>query len=250
MSDSPNTTEKWQFPDITSEELRQGEKTNALNKPRRWQYEPPEADDDEEEQQLQPITAEELEQIREAAREEGFKEGYNAGHAEGIEAGHQEGINQGQQEGFNKGFEQGLADGKAQMEQQAGELLKLLDSLSHPEQKITDDVEAELLEMVMELTEAICLDVPYKQPELVKVAVRNALEVLPVTDQRVVIHLNPDDLELVQDMYSEEQLREHGWLLNKDDLLERGGCRVTTESSSVDYTLRSRIKSVFEKLKG
>ncbi|RUO42605.1 flagellar assembly protein FliH [Idiomarina aquatica] len=249
MSDGSNTTEKWQFPDITSEEFLRGEKTNALNKPRRWQYEPPEADDDEE-QELQPLTAEELEQIREAAREEGFKEGYNAGHAEGLEAGHQEGVEQGQQDGFNKGFEQGLADGKAKMEQQAGELLKLLDSLSHPEQKITDDVEAELLEMVMQLTEAICLDVPYKQPELVKVAVRNALEVLPVTDQRVVIHLNPDDLELVQDMYSEEQLREHGWLLNKDDLLERGGCRVTTESSSVDYTLRSRIKSVFDKLKG
>jgi flagellar assembly protein FliH len=248
MSDGQGSTEKWQFPDITSEEFLQGEKTNALNKPRRWQYEPPEAD--EEEQELQPLTAEELEEIRAAAREEGFKEGYNQGHAEGKEAGHEEGIKSGQEEGFSKGFEQGLADGKAKMETQAVALNNVLDSLSYPDRKLTNDVQNELIEMVMELTRAICLDAPYHQPEIVQQAVREALEVLPVTDQKVVIHLNSDDLELIQQLYSEDDLKQHGWLLSKDDLLERGGCRVTTESSTVDHTLASRINSVFEKLKG
>jgi len=249
MSDGQKTTEKWQFPDITSDEHLTGGKTNVLNKPTRWQYEPPETEDDEE-PELQPLTAEELEQIREAAREEGFKEGYNAGHEEGQQAGHIEGLENGQQEGFEKGFEQGLADGKAKMDVQAKELIKLLDSLSYPDRKLTDDIQAELIDMVTELTQAICLDVPYSQPEIIKKAVREALEVLPVTDQRVVIHLNPDDLEVIQDMYSEEELKQHGWLLSKDELLERGGCRVTTESSSVDYTLSSRIKSVFDSIKG
>lgn len=249
MSDSPSQTEKWQFPDITSDEFLQGEQTNALNKPRRWQYEPPEADT-EEEQEIKPLTAEELEQMRADAREEGFKAGYNQGHEEGQQAGHEEGLKSGQEEGFAKGFEQGLADGKANMQSQAEELAKVLDSLTYPDRKLTQDVQAELIEMVMELSRAICLDVPYQQPEIVQKAVREALEVLPVTDQKVVIHLNSDDLALIQDLYSEEDLKQHGWLLSKDDLLERGGCRVTTESSTVDYTLSSRINSVFEKLKG
>lgn len=248
MSNGRDSTEKWQFPDITSDEFLTGDKTNALNKTTRWKYEPPEAD--EEEQELQPLTAEQLEEIREAAREEGFKEGYNQGHAEGQEAGHREGVEQGQEEGFKKGFEQGLADGKAKMEEQAVELTKVLDSLTYPGRKINGDVEAELIEMVMELTQAICLDVPYHQPDVIKKSVQEALAVLPVTDQKVVIHLNSDDLALIQDLYSEDELKQHGWLLSKDDLLERGGCRVTTESSTVDFTMSSRIQSVFEKIKG
>ena len=201
MSDGQGSTEKWQFPDITSDEFLTGDKTNALSKSTRWQYEPPENDEDEE-AELQPLTADELEKIREAAREEGFKEGYNQGHSEGKEAGHEAGLKAGQEDGFTKGFEQGLADGKAKMEVQASELVNVLDSLTYPERKITTDVQEELIEMVMELTRAICLDVPYQQPEVVKKAVREALEVLPVTDQRVVIQLNADDLELIQEMYT------------------------------------------------
>lgn len=250
MSDNSKTTEQWEFPDYTSEELLRSDKTNALNKPRRWHYEPPEADDDDEEEAIKPLTAEELEQIREAAQEEGFKAGFNAGHEQGQEEGYQTGLKQGEEEGFSKGFEQGLADGKAKMEVQAKELMNVLDSLSFPEQKLTDDVHQELVEMVTELTSAICLDAPYHQPDIIKRAVKESLEVLPVTDQKVVINLNPDDLGIVQELYTEEELKQHGWLLNKDELLERGGCRVTTESSSVDYTLSSRIKNVFDKLKG
>ncbi|MGM0481708.1 MAG: flagellar assembly protein FliH [Pseudomonadota bacterium] len=248
MSDERKATEKWHFPDITSDEHLKGSKTNALNKPSRWHYEPPE--EPEQEQELKPLTADELEQIREAAREEGFKAGYNQGHQEGQQNGHQEGLELGQKEGFEKGFEQGMADGRANMETQAQGITELLNKLSHPERKLTDDVAAEVLEMVLALTEAICLDIPYQQPDIIKKAVREALEVLPVTDQRVVIHLNPDDLELVEQLYSEEELKRQGWLLNKDELLERGGCRVTTDSSSVDYTMSSRIKSVFDKVKG
>lgn len=249
MSDDQLGTQKWQFPDITTDEHLRGDTTNALNKPRRWRYEPPEADE-EEEQEPQPLTAEELEQIREAAREEGFKAGYNAGHEEGAEAGHQEGVEKGTQEGYDRGFEQGLADGKAKIDERTEELHKVLDSISKPEQKLTDEVQAEVIDMVLELTQAICLDVPHQQPEIVQRAVKEALEVLPVTDQKVVVHLNPDDLDIIQQQYSEDELKQHGWLLSKDELLERGGCRVTTESSSVDYTLQSRIQSVFNKLKG
>lgn len=248
MSDGHKGTEKWQFPDITSDDYLKGDKTNALSKPSRWHYEPPEQDDEEEE--LKPLTADELEQIREAAREEGFKAGYNQGHQEGHQSGHQEGLELGQKEGFEKGFEQGMADGKAAMEAQSQGLTELLNNLSQPARKLTNEVEAEVLEMVFALTEAICLDIPHQQPDIVKKAVREALDVLPVTDQKVVIHLNPDDLDLIEQLYDEEELKQQGWLLSKDELLERGGCRVTTDSSSVDYTISSRIKSVFDKVKG
>ncbi|MDV6317315.1 flagellar assembly protein FliH [Idiomarina sp. HP20-50] len=249
MSDDKDVTHRWDLPDMTSEELRQGSQVNALNKPRRWQYEPPEADNEQEEE-LQPLTAEQLEEIRQAAREEGHKEGFDEGRGEGLKKGYDEGYEAGKEEGFEAGKLEGVEAGKEAMQEQQQQLENLLQSLSHPNERITDSVQDELIDMVTELTRVICLDVADHSKELVVNAVREAIAVLPVTDQRVIIHLNEEDLALLQKVYSDEQLKEKGWLLNKDELLERGGCRVTTESSTIDYTLTSRMEDVFSKVKG
>lgn len=249
MTDDKDVTHRWDLPDMTSEELKQGSQVNALNKPRRWQYEPPEADDEQEEE-LKPLTAEQLEEIRQAAREEGHKEGFDEGRSEGLKKGYDEGYEAGKKEGFESGHEQGVEAGKEAMNEQQQQLETLLQSLSHPNERITEAVQDELIEMVTELTRVICLDVAENSKELVVNAVREAIAVLPVTDQRVIIHLNEEDLALLQNVYSEDELKEKGWLLNKDELLERGGCRVTTESSTIDYTLSSRMEDVFSKVKG
>ena len=249
MTDDKDVTHRWDLPDMTSEELKQGSQMNALNKPRRWEYEPPEADDDEDEE-LKPLTAEQLEEIRQAAREEGHKEGFDEGRGEGLKQGYDEGYEAGKKEGYEAGEQQGVEAGKEAMQEQQQQLDLLLQSLSHPNERITDAVQDELVDMVTELTRVICLDVADNSKELVVNAVREAIAVLPVTDQRVIIHLNEEDLDLLKTVYDDEQLKEKGWLLNKDDLLERGGCRVTTESSTIDYTLSSRMEDVFSKIKG
>ncbi|MCK7459237.1 flagellar assembly protein FliH [Idiomarina aminovorans] len=249
MTDDKHVTHRWDLPDMTSEEFRQGSQKNALNKPRRWQYEPPEADNEEEEE-LKPLTAEQLEEIRQAAREEGYKEGFDEGRSEGLKKGHDEGYEAGKKEGYEAGEQQGVEAGKEAMQEQQQQLSALLQSLSRPNERITDSVQEELIEMVTELTRVICLDVAENSKELVVNAVHEAITVLPVTDQRVIIHLSEEDLTLLQTIYDDDQLKEKGWLLNKDDLLEPGGCRVTTESSTIDYTLSSRMEDVFSKLKG
>lgn len=249
MTDDKDATQLWDLPDMTSEELKQGSQVNALNKPRRWQYEPPEADNEQEEE-LKPLTAEQLEEIRQAAREEGHKEGFDEGRNEGLKKGYDEGYEAGKKDGFEAGEQQGVEAGKEAMQEQQQQLSVLLQSLSHPNKRITEAVQDELIDMVTELTRVICLDVAANSKELIVKAVREAIAVLPVTDQRVIIHLNEEDLAILQSTFSEDELKEKGWLLNKDDLLERGGCRVTTESSTIDYTLTSRMEDVFSKLKG
>ncbi|AAV82038.1 MAG TPA: flagellar assembly protein FliH [Idiomarina loihiensis] len=249
MTDDKDATQLWDLPDMTSEELKQGSQVNALNKPRRWQYEPPEADNEQEEE-LKPLTAEQLEEIRQAAREEGHKEGFDEGRNEGLKKGYDEGYEAGKKDGFEAGEQQGVEAGKEAMQEQQQQLRVLLQSLSHPNERITEAVQDELIDMVTELTRVICLDFAANSKELIVKAVREAIAVLPVTDQRVIIHLNEEDLAILQSTFSEDELKEKGWLLNKDDLLERGGCRVTTESSTIDYTLTSRMEDVFSKLKG
>lgn len=249
MSDDKDLTQRWDLPDMTSDDLKQGSQVNALNKPRRWQYEPPEADEEKEEE-IKPLTAEQLEEIRQAAREEGYQEGFEEGRNDGLKKGYDEGYEAGKKDGFEAGEKDGVEAGKQAMQGQQEQLAALLQSVSHPNERITEAVQNELVDMVTELTRVICLDVAEQSTDLAVKAVREAVAVLPVTDQRVIIHLNEDDVALLQAVYSEDELKEKGWLLNKDELLERGGCRVTTESSTIDYTLSSRMEDVFAKLKG
>ncbi|HBN87799.1 MAG TPA: flagellar biosynthesis protein, partial [Rheinheimera sp.] len=70
---------------------------------------------EEEELTLKPLTADDIEQIRQAAYDEGFAEGkdegFSKGYGEGREQGQQDGFTQGQAEGKK----QGLADGQEEL---------------------------------------------------------------------------------------------------------------------------------------
>ena len=143
----------WDLPDITTDEAKTGEQRNALNKPRKWHYEPPEQE--AEEQEPEPLTAQQLEEIREAAREEGFKAGFEQGYQEGVEQGEHAGLEQGREKGFQSGFEQGLADGKAKMAEAEQRLAHVINGLAQPTQQLTETLRQQLLELVLNLTRTI-----------------------------------------------------------------------------------------------
>ncbi|RUO80880.1 flagellar assembly protein FliH [Idiomarina tyrosinivorans] len=247
--DKTSSTSLWDLPDITDAEAQKQSGTNALNKPRRWQYEPPEADHVEE-AEAKPLTAEELEQIREAARQEGYQEGLK----QGFEDGHQQGLQQGKEEGLTlgqeEGREQGITQGQEEVAEQLSALAQVIDELQQPLQVVDKQVREQLLQMVIELARQVCLVEVTQSIDVIKQSVEKALDVLPVTDERVVIHLHPDDLEILTEHYGEDTLKDNGWLLSKDELQQRGGCRVTTESSSVDFTLAARMQDVFSQVLG
>ena len=56
------------------------------------------------------------------------------------------------------------------------------------------------------------------------------------------MHLNPDDLELVKQSYGEQTIADNNWQLIAEPTLERGGCEVKTPQSSLDMTLKTRVK--------
>ncbi|EKE80511.1 flagellar assembly protein FliH [Idiomarina xiamenensis] len=248
-SDQDMSTAKWSYPDITPDDKR-GSETNALNKPKRWQYEPPEADLPQATDEPQPLTAEQLEAIRQAARDEGYQEGLQ----QGREAGHSEGYEAGFAEAKQAGHEQGYAAGEAAAAQaiteQHARWQALIDAVTAPLEQIDQSVEQALIELVQALTEAICLHQVNVSQDTILNALRQGIEALPVTDQKVVIHLHPDDVERIKQVWNDDELQQRGWLLAKDQQIELGGCEITTERSRVDYTLSSRMQTVFAQLTG
>ena len=69
--------ERWAYPDYSPE--HEGMTENALNYDPQWQVEPL-----DEEPELPPLTAADLDDIRHSAYEEGIAEGRAAGHSEGL----------------------------------------------------------------------------------------------------------------------------------------------------------------------
>lgn len=241
-------TSRWEYPDITSEEHLQTERRNAVNKPMRWQFEPPEEEPEEDEEEGQPnaLTAEMLEKIQHEAQQEGFAQG----HDEGLKAGHEEGYQAGYEEGLLKGKEAGESEARIAGEQAAEELSlrwqQLFEHMRHPALQINEAVERQLVAMTASLAQAVCLHEINTNPDIICKVVQKAVAELGEEGKKLVLSLHPEDLDLIKQRWTEEERAEAGWKLSADDSLTRGGCVVITPVTRVDATLESRIADVFK----
>ncbi|MBZ9610231.1 flagellar assembly protein FliH [Rheinheimera maricola] len=234
----------WQTPDLTSERVRDTSRTNALNKAAPVaKAQQPAA---EEELVVKPLTAEDIEQMRQAAYDEGFaqgkEDGFGKGYPEGREQGLQDGLSQGQAEGKK----QGLADGQTELTERLGQLTQLLDQLQQPLASIDEQVQQHLLQLSLSMAQAVINVEVSTNPNVILQAIADATNALPLQSALLVIKLHPEDLALVQQAYGEDELNKRQWQLRAEPLLERGGCLVESNQSSVDRSLGQRLQSSLE----
>lgn len=236
----------WEYPDITSDEHISSLRRNAVNKPMRWQFEPPEEEQVEDEPEQPPqLTADMLETIREEARQEGHAEGIEQGH----KIGHEDGFKQGYDEGLLAGKEAGEAQAAAAAEQLQQELSirwqQLFEHMRQPALQINEGVERQLVTMTATLAQAVCMHEISTNPLVIQQVLQKAVEELDEQAGSMKIALHPDDLALIEQRWNEQERTEMGWRLMADETLTRGGCVVTTPVTRVDATLEARINDVF-----
>lgn len=231
---------RWDLPDVTITPLHEQER--ALNIRREGVV----VDEPEEMPETLTMTAEALEEIRQAAYEEGFeqghKDGFAKGHPEGVDAGHKEGLEQ----GLLEGREQGLAQGEAEIAEKAASLEALMRALHEPQQQIDDQVERELIGLTAQLAQAVLHHELQTNQQIILNTLREALGLLPFQQQTIRVQLNPSDLELVQQLYSDDQIEQRGWLLEAEPTLAIGDLRLLTEKSDVTVTMQERQQKVMQ----
>ena len=232
----------WQTPDVTPKP--DGVRTNALNKtlPRAKAA----AATEEEELTVKPLTADDIEQIRQAAYEEGLgqgkEEGFSKGYTEGREQGQQDGLAQGQAEGKK----QGLAEGQTELNDKLVQLSALLDQLQQPLAGIDKQVKQHLLQLSLAMAKAV-INVEVKtNPDVILQAIAEATSALPMQAGQLLIKLHPADLAIVEQHYTKDELAQRNWQLRAEPLLAQGGCKVESSQSSVDRSLQQRIQSSLE----
>ena len=236
--------QQWQTPDLSSERLANNSRTNALNKTQPVAKAKAVAED--EEFTVKPLTADDIEQIRQAAFEEGFnegkEEGFSKGYAEGREQGQQDGFNQGQAEGKK----QGLAEGQEELTNRLTTLSGLVEQLQQPLAKVDHQVQQQLVQLSLAMAQAVIAVEVKTNSQVILQAVSEAISALPLDAAHIQIKLNPADIAIIEQFYPADVRTERGWQLHAEPAIEQGGCVVQSSRSSVDRTLAQRMHSSLE----
>lgn len=173
------------------------------------------------------LTAAQLDEIRQSAQ----AEGYEQGRKEGLAYGHQE----------------GLEEGRAELAGRLEQMDALLRSLDKPFERLDQQVEEAIVTLVINMVRQLLRREVKIDPGQIVGVVREALGVLPVSARDIRVVLHPDDAALVRQAYT---LGDHDqqWQIIEDPVIQRGGCRIHTDTSQIDATLDSRLNSLIAPL--
>ncbi|SQD80591.1 flagellar assembly protein FliH [Moritella yayanosii] len=218
--------------------------TNALGMKHDW-YEGKGTDEPvEEEIKPQPMTAEELDAIRQAAYEEGYNEGKEQGYQDGLASGTVEGLSKGEAQGQEQGLAQGLADGQQQIADKAAVWEQLQTQMHAPLAAVNSEVENELIRVATALAEELIKTEVTFNHDILLQTLKLALDALPILEQKITIKLHPDDLAVMNEYYATEECVKRGWVLISEPMMKQGDLVINNEVSSVELLMEQRIKQM------
>lgn len=186
---------------------------------------------------LSILTVDEIEAMQKQAYDEAF--------AQGKKDGYDEGFNK----GFGEGSEQGHEAAEQALQAKAAVFAGLLESLSEPFRELDAEVEKELVKLTIAIATQIIRRELKLEPGQVVAAVREAMNVLPLSAQKISLYLHPEDADLVRSALSLDEMSP-AWRIVEDPLITRGGCKVDTEVSHIDATVENHLAAVIATLFG
>lgn len=164
------------------------------------------------------------------------REAWQHGHAEGREAG------------LAAAREETRAAG-AELERRLQQLQAILDLMARPLADLDQQVQRQLATLAGAIARQLVRRELRAQPDEIVAVVRETIALLPAGARQVRVHLHPEDAELVRSRLAVAS-GEPAWSLVEDPMLARGGCRVTSDSSSIDAALEQRLGAVIATVLG
>lgn len=227
-------------------ELERLKGTNAFGMPKDW-YEKKELAAKREREMIEAEaraampTAEEIQAIKDAAREEGLQMGFS----EGKKAGFEKGFAEGKQAGFEEGKNEGLTAGREEAAQEAAPRLEMLDQslskLASPAEELDEAVAKQLAELAMRLTRRLVPEAAWRSDRFILDSLIEAVSLLPSAIEGVTVKLSPRDKSIVESLFPAETLENRKWTLVADDSVADCDLCVMTRDSSVSESLSRRL---------
>lgn len=189
---------------------------------------PPEPEEADSQQEGEPVsgplnlpTAEDLEQIHEQARQEGFQAGLEEG---------------------RKAAEVAMqADRESGIARMAELTANFRDALAEIDQVVAEQA----LDLALEVASLVIGSALKARREMLLPVIREALQALPLHHGSITLHANPEDIESLREGIAE--MSTQGSIhLAPDSTVSPGGCILKAGHSEVDASLETRWKRVLE----
>lgn len=174
------------------------------------------------------LTAEGVQSIREQARQEGFEQGLK----EGRQTGEQQ---------AREALEKKL---QGQFDQYREQFETLFNALQKPLAESDAETEQALAELAFSIAKQVIRRELRTNPGEIVAVVREAVALLPMNQQTIRIRLHPEDAAFIRKVFVMEQGDHREWQISEDPSMQRGGCKVTTDDSSIDASIDARIAAI------
>ncbi|AZE95758.1 Flagellar assembly protein FliH [Pseudomonas orientalis] len=175
--------------------------------------------------EVQPLTLEELEAIRQEAYNEGFAAG--------------------EKDGFRSSTLKVRQEAEEALSVKLSSLERLMGSLFDPIAEQDSQLEKSMVGLVQHITRQVIQRELVLDSSQIESVMREALKLLPLGVGNVRLYINPQDFEQVKAL---RERHEETWRIVEDAALQPGGCRVETEHSRIDATVETRISQIMAKL--
>jgi flagellar assembly protein FliH len=150
-------------------------------------------------------------------------------------------------EAWKKGHSDGIAAGGREIAGRAERFDELMLALSEPFDQLDDVVEEQLIELSIAVAKQLFRREISIEPSHIVGIAREAIQALPIASRNVMLHLHPDDAELIRAALRPAE-HEPAWAIVEDSLLARGSCRVSTENSQIDATADARLSAIVNRI--
>ena len=152
------------------------------------------------------------------------------------------------QEGYTRGLEEGRAAGLSEMKNRAEQLQCLIKALDKPFKQLDETVETQLVQLAMIVARQMVRRELKTDRQQVIAVVKESLRALPVASQHIQLVLHPEDASLVREELLMED--EQNIQVIEDPVQTRGGCQVLTKTSLIDATVESRLNAIIANVLG
>ena len=154
-------------------------------------------------------------------------------------------------EGYNKGMQEGFAVGMAKAREYAQEekqqFLQLMTAFTHALENTDEQIADDVLSLALDIAKSMLKVKLNVDHSVLLPVVLDAIHYLPQIQNPARILVHRDDMQLLREYMADEIANNH-WQIQEDSNIERGGCLVETGANQVDATNEMRWKRITEAL--
>jgi flagellar assembly protein FliH len=158
----------------------------------------------------------------------------------GHEAGHQAGL---------AAAEQQMQAATAEAARRVQQLQAICDFMARPLAELDQQVLQQIAALVGAVARQIVRRELKLQPGEIVAVIRETVALLPANAREVRVHLHPEDAALVRERLS-PAASDRAWTIIEDPMLTRGGCRVTSDSSTINAEVEQRVGAAIATMLG